>query len=239
MFVGRSKRSPSYGLPACRFSGKRHVVQLKSDSHVCNRSLLTFRFMREPGVIIGRVVETRPHPYRQRIWLSTVDIGTDCKPQIVWGGMPIVRTGCLVPVAQPGAWLPPTLKKPEWYKIRRRRYAGEISDGMLCSLAELGWDPSVTDWVALLDTSADLRVGRPLEVKAPVEDWQAIALRIDACKAYKLAASEFEDSLCKFLASLVTLDSRPLGWDARHDHPPGWDPPQDAMLLPALAGDAQ
>ena len=170
--------------------------------------------MREPGVVIGRVVETRPHPHRQRIWLSAVDIGTDCKPQIVWGGMPIVRTGCLVPVAQPGAWLPPTLKKPGWYKIRRRRYAGEISDGMLCSLAELGWDPSVTDWVALLDTSADLRVGRPLEVKAPVEDWQRIALRIDACEAYKLAASAFEDSLCKFLASLVTLASRPLGWDA-------------------------
>jgi hypothetical protein len=52
------------------------------------------------------VVKVRPHPFGERIWLADVDIGTDYRPQIVWGGVPIVQAGSLVPVAQPGAWLP-------------------------------------------------------------------------------------------------------------------------------------
>jgi tRNA-binding EMAP/Myf-like protein len=141
--------------------------------------------MGQAGVVVGRVVEIRPHPRRDRIWLSTVDTGTGCKAQIVWGGIPIIRAGNLVPVAQPGAWLPPTRKKPVPYKIRRRRYGGGVSEGMLCSLAELGWDPSVTDWVALLDTSAGLRVGQRLETWR--DDWQAITLHIDVSETQRLA----------------------------------------------------
>jgi tRNA-binding EMAP/Myf-like protein len=108
----------------------------------------------------------------------------------VWGGIPIVKAGSLVPVAQPGTWLPPTKEKPNRYKIRRRRYAGEISEGMLCSLAELGWDPAVTDWVALLNPSAGLYAGQPLEVQYVEDrdnDWWAIAQQIDVCKAKRLA----------------------------------------------------
>jgi phenylalanyl-tRNA synthetase beta chain len=141
--------------------------------------------MGEAGVVAGRVVETRPHPHRDRIWLSVVDTGTGRKPQIVWGGLPIVRAGNLVPVAQPGTWLPPTKDKPNPYKIRRRRYAGEISDGMLLSLAELGWDPDITDWVALLDPSAGLHAGQPLEDR--YTDWRDIVLRLDVSGAKKLA----------------------------------------------------
>jgi tRNA-binding EMAP/Myf-like protein len=141
--------------------------------------------MEEAGVVVGRVVEIRPHPRRDLIWLSTVDIGTGHKPQIVWGGIPVVKAGSLVPVARPGAWLPPTRSKPSRYKIRRRRYAGVISEGMLCSLAELGWDCSVTDWVALLDTSAGLYEGQSLKEWAL--DWQSIALQIDFAEAQRLA----------------------------------------------------
>jgi phenylalanyl-tRNA synthetase beta chain len=147
--------------------------------------LLLFRYMAGAGVVVGRVVEIRPHPRRDLIWLATVDTGTGCKPQIVWGGIPIVRAGHLVPVAQPGTWLQPTKDKPNPYKIRRRRYAGEISEGMLCSLAELGWDPSVADWVALLDTSADLQAGQPLGDRS--NDWRAIVLQIDVFEAKRLA----------------------------------------------------
>jgi len=136
-------------------------------------------------VVVGRVVEIRPHPRRDLIWLSTVDTGTGRKPQIVWGGIPIVKSGSLVPVAQPGTWLPPTKDKLNPYKVRRRRYAGEISEGMLCSLAELGWDPAVTDWVALLNPSAGLFAGQPLEDR--FVDWRAITLQIDVSSAKRLA----------------------------------------------------
>jgi hypothetical protein len=56
---------------------------------------------------------------------------------------------------------------------------------MLCSLAELGWDPAVTDWVALLNPAAGLYMGQPLENRH--NDWQAIALQIDVFEAKKLA----------------------------------------------------
>jgi phenylalanyl-tRNA synthetase beta chain len=124
--------------------------------------------------VVGRVVRVRPHPGRERVWLADLDIGTECRPQIVWGGLPIVKEGSLVPVAQPGTWLPATKDKPNPYKVRRRRYRGEISEGMLCSLAELGWDSSVTDRVALLDGSAGLRVGESLENR--YVDWHLIVM---------------------------------------------------------------
>ena len=115
------------------------------------------------GVVVGRVVRVGPHPGGENIWLADVDTGTDGLLQIVWGGAQIVQAGDLVPVAQPGTWLPATKDKPNPYKIRRRRYRGVISEGMLCSLAELGWDSSVTDRVALLDSSLGLQAGESLE----------------------------------------------------------------------------
>jgi tRNA-binding EMAP/Myf-like protein len=126
-------------------------------------------------VLVGRVVEILPHPDGDLIWLAKVDIGTDHQPQIVWGGVPVVTEGSLVPVALPGAWLPPTKDKPNPYKIRRRRYRGTISEGMLCSCAELGWDSSITDRVALLDAAAGLRVGECLDDR--YVDWQRIVKR--------------------------------------------------------------
>jgi tRNA-binding EMAP/Myf-like protein len=106
--------------------------------------------------VVGKVVKVRPHPQGERIWLADVDIGTDWHLQIVWGGLRILEEGDLVPVARCGARLPGG-------KMRRRRYRGEISDGMLCSLAELGWDPAVTDRVALLNNAVGLRPGESLD----------------------------------------------------------------------------
>jgi tRNA-binding EMAP/Myf-like protein len=94
--------------------------------------------------------------YGDRIWLADVEIGCGYQPQIVWGGLPLPYEGDLVPVAPPGSWLPQG-------KMRRRRYRCEVSEGMLCSLAELGWDLSVTDRVALLDEGAGLLPGESLD----------------------------------------------------------------------------
>jgi tRNA-binding EMAP/Myf-like protein len=114
---------------------------------------------------VGRIIKIRPHPYGDRIWLADVDIGQDHQPQIVWGGLPLLYEGDLVPVAPPGCWLPQG-------KMRRRRYRGELSEGMLCSLAELGWDLSVTDRVALLEKREGLTPGKSLD--SLEDDWPAI-----------------------------------------------------------------
>jgi tRNA-binding EMAP/Myf-like protein len=114
---------------------------------------------------VGRIVKVRPHPDGERIWLADLDIGQSYQPQVVWGGVPIVYEGDLVPVAPPGSRIPQA-------KMRRRRYRGEVSEGMLCSLAELGWDLSVTDRVALLDPYAGLEPGESLDSRE--SDWQSI-----------------------------------------------------------------
>jgi phenylalanyl-tRNA synthetase beta chain len=131
-----------------------------------------FRIVAIEGVIVGRIAKIRPHPDGVRIWLADLDIGTDYQPQIVWGGEPVVAEGDLVPVAPPGARLPVTAGKRATCKIRRRRYRGETSEGMLCSLAELGWDLSVTDRVALLENSAGLKPGDSLDDVG--SDWKLI-----------------------------------------------------------------
>ncbi len=114
---------------------------------------------------MGRIIKVRPHPFGDKIWLADVEIGRGYQPQIVWGGVPVLYEGDLVPVAPPGSRLPQG-------KMRRRRYRGEISEGMLCSLAELGWDPSVTDRVALLDERTGLMPGDSLDYRA--DDWPSI-----------------------------------------------------------------
>jgi tRNA-binding EMAP/Myf-like protein len=139
------------------------------------------------GVVVGRVVKVRPHPDGDYIWLANLDIGTDGEPQIVWGGAPIVAVGDLVPVAKPGAWLPATKDKRDRYKIRRRHYRGELSEGMLCSLAELGWDPSVTDRVARLNSSAGLCPGDSLDDVG--ESWPLILRPGDEFRAEEIYAA--------------------------------------------------
>jgi phenylalanyl-tRNA synthetase beta chain len=114
---------------------------------------------------VGRIIKVRPHPYGDRIWLADVEIGRDYQPQIVWGGVPLLGEDDLVPVAPPGCRLPQG-------KMRRRRYRGEVSEGMLCSLAELGWDLTVTDRVAILDADAGLAPGDSLDSR--VGDWPSI-----------------------------------------------------------------
>lgn len=124
---------------------------------------------------MGLIIKIRPHPYGDRIWLADVEIGRDYQPQIVWGGVPILDQGDLVPVAPPGCRLPQG-------KMRRRRYRGEVSEGMLCSLAELGWDLSVTDRVALLDQDAGLIPGDCLDSRE--NNWAAIIARGERLPLY-------------------------------------------------------
>lgn len=121
------------------------------------------------GVIVGRVVEVKCHPNADRIRLARVDLGIGETVQIVFGGPPNVHEGDLVPVAPPGSRLPGPKKT---HKMRRRRYRGQSSHGMLCSLAELGWNPDGPDEVALL---RNVTPGDSLD-KVTATDWQSLAI---------------------------------------------------------------
>jgi tRNA-binding EMAP/Myf-like protein len=98
--------------------------------------------MPDSGVVAGRVTAVHDHPRADRIWLADVDTGTALL-RVVFGGRRMLEPGMLVPVVVPGARL-------GGVKIRRRRFRGEVSAGMLCSRAELGWPPPHPDEVELL-----------------------------------------------------------------------------------------
>lgn len=98
------------------------------------------------GVVAGRIIEAREHPHADIIRIALVDPGGE-PLQIVFGGLDVVQVGDIVPVAPPGARVPARRKR-----MRVRRFRGQLSQGMLCSVAELGWAVQCPDEVARLDS---------------------------------------------------------------------------------------
>jgi phenylalanyl-tRNA synthetase beta chain len=128
------------------------------------------------GVVVGRVVTVRDHPNGAEIWLADVDLGDGGGyAQIVFGGLgKVVQPGSLVPVAPPGSWIPAPLKSSGRMKMRARSFRGQFSYGMLCSLAELGWDFSVTNQVAILIDNGTLKPGDSLDDRG--DRWEELTL---------------------------------------------------------------
>src|SRR2546428_1361734 len=81
-------------------------------------------------IIIGRVVEQKPHPKsRNPLWIHQVDLG-DRTEQIIAGASNAVP-GSLVPVALPGTTV------PNGKFVKDLNIAGFTARGMLCSAEEL------------------------------------------------------------------------------------------------------
>lgn len=83
------------------------------------------------GVIVAQVMKTRPHPQADKLTLCDVDAGSGTHLQVVCGARN-VRAGLKVALARIGAHLPGPLI------IKEAKLRGELSQGMLCSLSELG-----------------------------------------------------------------------------------------------------
>jgi phenylalanyl-tRNA synthetase beta chain len=84
------------------------------------------------GVVVGKVIEVEPHPNANKLSVCQVDVGGDARLNIVCGAAN-VKANIYVPVAQIGTYLP-TVD----LKLRRTKLRGVSSEGMICSLAELG-----------------------------------------------------------------------------------------------------
>ena len=84
------------------------------------------------GVVVGKVINAQPHPNADKLRVCEVDIGGSAPLNIVCGASN-VRADLYVPVATVGTYLP----KID-VKIRPAKLRGVRSEGMICSLAELG-----------------------------------------------------------------------------------------------------
>jgi phenylalanyl-tRNA synthetase beta chain len=90
------------------------------------------------GVVVGHVLETRPHPNADRLRVCAVDVGEGEPLQIVCGA-PNVAPGQKVPCATVGAHVFDR-HSGEPMKIKRSKLRGVESQGMLCSADEIGLD---------------------------------------------------------------------------------------------------
>ena len=83
------------------------------------------------NVVVGKLLSVVPHENSDHLVVCQVDVGQEQPIQIVTGA-PNVKAGDIVPVALCGAEL------PNGVKIKKGELRGVESNGMLCSLGELG-----------------------------------------------------------------------------------------------------
>lgn len=83
------------------------------------------------GVVVGHVLEREQHPNADKLSKCLVDIGAETPVQIICGAKNVAQ-GQKVAVATVGAVLPGD------FKIKKAKLRGEESNGMICSLQELG-----------------------------------------------------------------------------------------------------
>lgn len=82
------------------------------------------------NVVVGKLVDVKKHENSDHLNICQVDIGDEVT-QIVTGAQNI-KTGDYVPVAKDNSYLPGGVH------ITKGKLRGELSNGMLCSYAELG-----------------------------------------------------------------------------------------------------
>ena len=83
------------------------------------------------NVVVGKVISIVRHENSDHMWVCQVDVGQDEPVQIVTGAQNVTQ-GDLVPVALHNSWLPGGVH------ITKGKLRGEVSNGMLCGLEELG-----------------------------------------------------------------------------------------------------
>ena len=128
-------------------------------------------------LVIGQITECEPHPDSDHLHLCKVNIGTEVLDIVC--GAPNARTGLKVIVALDGAVLPDKT-------IKKGMIRGQESNGMLCSIAELGLEhkflkPEDSEGIAELGEDAEIG-GDPikyLQMDDGVIDFELTANRGD------------------------------------------------------------
>ncbi len=151
-------------------------------------------------VLVGRVLEVKPHPNADRLSLCLVDAG-DGRPVEVVCGAPNVQAGKTYPYAPVGAVLPGGLK------LERKKIRGVESNGMLCSAKELGLGE---DHAGILELDADAPPGTRFVDAVPVADHQ-IVIDVPASRPDLLCHKGVARELGASLGAVVKLPEMPGG----------------------------
>ncbi|MDR0248791.1 MAG: phenylalanine--tRNA ligase subunit beta [Oscillospiraceae bacterium] len=115
------------------------------------------------NVLVGKVISVETHPNADRLFIARVDTGRGEPTQVVTAAVNVVP-GAWVPVAMHGSVL------PGGKTIKAGKLRGVLSDGMLCSIAELDLtahdEPTADpDGILLIDPE-----GRAMTPGEPIQD---------------------------------------------------------------------
>lgn len=118
------------------------------------------------NVVVGKLLSVVPHEDSDHLVVCQVDVGKDAPIQIVTGA-PNVKEGDIVPVALSGSTLPGGIK------IKKGKLRGVESNGMLCSLGELGlsvndFPYAIEDGIFLIEE--DCKIGEDIHTAIGLDD---------------------------------------------------------------------
>lgn len=110
------------------------------------------------NVVVGKVLSLERHPDSDHLWITQIDVGSGEPLQIVTGAQNL-KVGDIVPVALNNSTL------PGGKKIKKGKLRGVESNGMLCSLGELGltkhdFPYAIEDGIFVLQE--DCKLGQPI-----------------------------------------------------------------------------
>lgn len=112
------------------------------------------------NVVVGKILEMKRHENSDHMWVLKIDVGQAEPVQIVTGAWNI-HVGDYVPAALHGAHLPGGVK------IEKGKLRGVESDGMLCSLKELGMTAEHDFPYAVITPAAILNDYHPIDKDKP------------------------------------------------------------------------
>ena len=112
-------------------------------------------------VVVGEVLTREKHPNADKLSVCSVDLGPAGGVKTIVCGAQNYQVGDRVPVALPGAVLPGN------FTIKQSKIRGQLSDGMMCSAAELGLGEDRGGLLILADRPA---LGLPLNDVLPPGD---------------------------------------------------------------------
>ena len=120
------------------------------------------------NVVVARIKKIVPHPDSDHLLICTMDIGTGEDTQIVTGAQNVFE-GAIVPAAIPVA------KLPGGVTIKAGKLRGIPSNGMLCSMGELGLTAhecpgKAEDGILILDESFAEHIGGDIRTALMLDD---------------------------------------------------------------------
>jgi phenylalanyl-tRNA synthetase beta chain len=175
------------------------------------------------GVVVGQIVTAERHPNADKLQVCKVNIGEPEPLQIVCGAAN-ARQGLFVPVATIGTYLP-TID----LKLRPTKLRGEHSEGMICSLAEIGLakeSSGIHEFPEGVTVGSDVRP--LLGLDDAILDVTSTANRADALSMVGIAREVAALLGKEVRLPLATTDFQPQAAD--------WVTVEDAKSCPAYIG---